>query len=75
MYEYNSSNNDNHLFTTKLSKKITMKLLCENDEHHISIDLGNTKALDMFRFLHRFNLDASSKTLTDKGRVNLMYLS
>ena len=71
MYAYNSSNYNNHLFITKLSKKVKLKVLCKTDENYISIDLGHTKALDMFRFFHPLSLDAISKTLSDEECVTL----
>ena len=57
---------DNHLFITKLSKKIRLKVLTKTDENYISIDMGYAKALDMIRFFHPLSLDAISKTLSDK---------
>ena len=36
---YNSSIYDNHLFITKLAKKIKMKVLAKTDENYISIDV------------------------------------
>ena len=38
-----------------------MKVLCETNENSISIDMSNTKALDMFRFFHPLSLDAIKK--------------
>ena len=65
-YAFNSTNYDNHLFITKLAKKIRLKVLTKTDENYISIDMGYIKALDMFRFFHPLSLDAISKTLSDK---------
>ena len=50
MYAFNFSNYDNHLFITKLAKKVRLKVLTKTDENYISIDMGYAKALDMFRF-------------------------
>ena len=52
IYAFNSSNYDNHLFITKLAKKVSLKGLTKTDENYISIDMGYAKALDMFRFFH-----------------------
>ena len=71
IYAFNSTNYDNHLFITKLAKKIRHKVLTKTDENYISIDMGYAKALDMFRFLHPISLDAISKTLSDKECVTL----
>ena len=65
IYAFNSTNYDNHLFITKLAKKIRLKVLTKTDENCISIDMGYAKALDMFRFFHPLSLDAISKTLSD----------
>ena len=46
--------------------KIRVKVLCKLDENYISIDLGNTKALDIFMFFHPLSSDAMSKTLSDE---------
>ena len=62
---------DNHLFITKLAKKIGLKVLTKTDENHISIDMGYAKALDMFRIFHPLSLDSISKTLSDKECVTL----
>ena len=66
MCAYNSSNYNNHLFITKLPKKIRLKALTKTDENYNSIDMGYAKALDMFRFFHPLSLDAISKTLIDE---------
>ena len=66
MYAINSSNYDNHLFITKLAKKIRLKVLTKTDENYISIDMGHAKALDMFRFFHPLSLDAIIKTLINE---------
>ena len=81
MYAFNSSNYDNHLFLTKLAKKmgekhhgqspIRLKVLTKTDENCISIDMGYAKALDMFRFFHPLSLDAISKTLSNEERITL----
>ena len=81
MYAYNSSNYDNHLFITKLAKKmaekhhgqspIRLKVLTKTDENYISIDMGYAKALDMFRFFHPLSLDAISKTLSNEECITL----
>ena len=71
IYAFNSTNYDNHLFITKLAKKIRLKKLTKSDENYISIDMGYAKALDMFRFFHPLSLDAISKTLSDKECVTL----
>ena len=71
IYAFNSTNFDNHLFITKLAKKIRFKVLTKTDEKYISIDMGYAKALDMFRFFHSLSLDAISKTLSDKECVTL----
>ena len=67
IYAFNSTNYDNHLFITKLAKKIRLKVLTKTDENYISIDMGYAKALDMLRFFHPLSLDAISKTLSDKN--------
>ena len=71
MYAYNSSNYDNHLFTTKLAKRIRLKVLIKTDENYFSIDMGHAKALDKIRFLHPLSLDAISKTLSDEECIIL----
>ena len=71
IYAFNSTNYDNHLFITKLAKKIRLKVLTKTDENYISIDMGYAKALDKFRFFHPLSLDAISKTLSDKECVTL----
>ena len=71
MYAFSSTNYDNHLFITKLAKKIRFKVLTKTDENYISVDLGHAKALDIFRFLHPLSLDAISKTMSDKECVTL----
>ena len=63
IYAFNSTNYYNHLFTTKLVKKVRLKLLTKTDEKYISIDMGYAKALDMFRFFHPLSLDAISKNI------------
>ena len=40
IYAFNSTNYDNHLFLTKLAKKIKLKVLTKTDENYISIDMG-----------------------------------
>ena len=72
IYAFNSTNYDNHLFITKLAKKIRLKVLTKTDENYISIDMGYAKALDMFGFFHPLSLDAISKTLSDKECVTLI---
>ena len=64
IYAFNSTNYDNHLFITKLAKKIRLKVLTKTDENYFSTDMGYAKALDMFRFFHPLSLDAISKTLS-----------
>ena len=71
IYAFNSTNYDNHLFITKLAKKIRLKVLTNTDENYISIDMGYAKALDMFRFFHPLSLDAISKIFSDKDCVTL----
>ena len=71
MYAFNSSNYDNHLFITKLAKKVRLKVLNKTDEKYISIDMGYAKALDMFRFFHPLSLDAISKTLSNEECITL----
>ena len=71
IYAFNSTNYDNHLFITKLGKKIRLKVLTKADENYFSIDMGYAKALDMFRFFHSLSIDAISKTLSDKKSVTL----
>ena len=71
IYAFNSTNYDNHLFITKLAKKIGLKVLTKTDENYISIDIGYAKALDMFRFFHPLSLDAISKKLSDKECATL----
>ena len=70
-YAFNSINYDNHLFITKLSKKIRLKVLTKTDENYIRIDMGHAKALDIYRFFHPLSLDAISKTLSDRKCVTL----
>ena len=71
LYASNSTNYGNHLFTTKLAKKIRLKVLTKTDEIYISIDMGYAKALDMFRFFHPLSLDAISKTLSNEECITL----
>ena len=71
IYAFNSTNYDNHLFITKLAKKIRLKVLTKTDENYISIDMGYAKALDMFRLFHPLSLYAISKTLSDKESATL----
>ena len=71
MYAFNSTNYDNHLFITKLAKKIRLKVVTKTDENYICIDMGHVKALDMFRFFHPPSLDSISKTLSDRECVTL----
>ena len=71
MYAFNSSNYDNHLFITKLAKKVRLKVLTKTDENYISIDMDYAKALDMFRFFHPLSLDAISKTLSNEEYITL----
>ena len=71
IYAFNSCNYDNHLFLTKLAKKIRLKVLTKTDENYISVDMGYAKALDMFRFFHPFSLDAISKTLSIEEYITL----
>ena len=71
MYAFNSSNYDNHLFITKLAKKVRLKVLTKTDENYISIDMGYAKALDMFRFFHPLSLDAIIKTLSNEECITL----
>ena len=71
IYAFNSTNYDNHLFITKLAKKTRLKVLTKTDENYINIDMGYSKALDMFRFFHPLSLDVISKTLSDKECVTL----
>ena len=71
MYSFNFSNYDNHLFITKLAKKVRLKVLTKTDENYISIDMGYAKALDMVRFFHPLSLDAISKTLSNEEFITL----
>ena len=71
IYAFNSSNYDNHLFITKLAKKIRLKVLTKTDENYISIDMGYANALDKFRFFHPLSLDAISKTLSNEECITL----
>ena len=71
MYAFDSSNYDNHLFITKLAKKIRQRVLTKTDENYISIDMGYAKALDMFRFFHPLSLDAISKTLSNEESITI----
>ena len=50
---------------------IRLKLLSKTDESYISIDMGNAKALDMFRFFHPLTLGAISKTLINEECITL----
>ena len=72
IYTFNSTNYDNHLFITKLAKKIGLKVLNKTDDNLICIDMGHAKTLDMFRFFHPLSLDAISKTLSDRECVTLI---
>ena len=65
MFAYIFSQYDNHLFVTKLAKKVRMKVLCKTDQNYNRIDMGCIKALDMFRFFHPLSLDAKTKTLNE----------
>ena len=81
IYAFNSSNYDNHLFITKLAKKmgekhhgqspIRLKVLTKTDEIYISIDMGYAIALDLFRFFHPLSLDAIIKTLSNEKCISL----
>ena len=71
IYVINSTNYDNHLFITKLAKKIRLEVLTKTDENYISFDMGYAKALDMFRFFHPLSYDGISKTLSDRECVTL----
>ena len=71
IYAFNSTNYENHLFITKLAKKIRLKILTKADENYICIDKGYAKALDMFRFFNPLSLDARSKTLSVRECVTL----
>ena len=71
IYAFNSTNYDNHLFISKLAKKIRLKVLTKTDENCISIHMGYGKALDMLRFFRPLSLDDISKTLSDKECVTL----
>ena len=70
MYAFNS-NYDNHLFITKLAKRIRLEVSTKTDENYISIDMGYAKVLDMFRFFHPLSLDAISKTLSNEEYITL----
>ena len=69
IYTFNFTNYDNHLFITKLAKKVRLKVLTETHQNYICIDMGHAKALEMFIFFHPLNLDAISKTLSDNKCV------
>ena len=71
VYAFNSTNYDNHLFVTKLAKKVRLRILTKIDENYICIDMGYAKSLDMFRFFYPLSLDAIGKTLSDKECVEL----
>ena len=71
IYAFNSTNYDNHLFITKLAKKIRLKVLTKTEENYNCIDMGHAKALDMFGFFHPLSLEAICKTLSDKQCVTL----
>ena len=71
IYAFNSTNYDNHLFITKLAQKIRLKVLTKSDENYICINMGHSKAFDMFRCFHPLSLDAIKKTLSDKECVTL----
>ena len=71
IYAFNSTNYDNHLFITKLAKKIRLEVLTETDENYNCFGMGHAKELDMFRFFHPLSLDARSKTLCDKEYATL----
>ena len=72
LYAFSSTNYDNHLFITKLAKKIRLKVLTKTDENYICIDMAHANALDMFRFFHTLSLDAISKTMSDRECVTLI---
>ena len=71
IYAFISTDYDNHLFITKLAKKIRLKVLTKTDENYSCTDMGHAKALDMFRLFHPRSLDAISKTLSDKEYLTL----
>ena len=71
MYAFNFSNYDNHLFITKLAKKIRLEVLAKTDENYIGIDMGYAKALDMFKFFHPLSSDAISKKLSNEECITL----
>ena len=71
LFAYNSNNYDNHLFISKLAKKIRLKVLNKTDENYICVDMGHAKAVDMFRFFHPLSLYAISKTMSDRECVTL----
>ena len=71
IFAFNCTNYGNHLFITKLAKKVRLKVLTKTDENYICIDMGHAKALDMFGFFHPPSLDAIGKTLSDKECVTL----
>ena len=60
IYAFNSTNYVNHLFIIKLAEKVRIKVLTKTDENYICIDMGHTKALDMFRFFHPLSLNKIS---------------
>ena len=64
IYAFNSTKYDNHLFKTKLAKRIGIKVVTKSDSNCFCIDMGHAEALDMFRFFHPLSLDAIGKTLS-----------
>ena len=71
IYVFHSINFDNHLFITKLAKKIRLKVITKTDENYISIDMGYANALDMFSFFHPLSIDAIIKTMSNEECVTL----
>ena len=71
IYAFYSTNYDNLFLITKLAKRIRIKVLPKSDENYNCIDMGQTKAIDMFKFFHPLSLDAISKTLSGKECVTL----
>ena len=71
IYTFNSTNYDNHLFITKLAKKIRLKVLTKTDENYNCIDMSHAKPSDMFRLFHPLSLDGISKTMNDKECVTV----
>ena len=71
MFAYVFSEYDNHLFVTKLARKVRMKALCKTYQNYNKIGMGCIRTLDMFSFIHSLCLLAIVKTLNDSECIRL----